>query len=99
MMHLLARQTGLIETIDSTVEVLKKHLPYHESDHVLNIVYDALSGGTCLGDIELRRQDEVYLDARPAGSRSDDRGRLLPAVRKRRRRAVEASITETLKRV
>jgi len=63
MMHLLARRTGLIESIDSHVEVLKRHLPYHESDHVLNIAYNMLSGGTCLEDIELRRQDEVYLDA------------------------------------
>ena len=63
MMHLLARRTGLIESIDEKVEVLKRHLPYHESDHVLNIAYNALNGGTCLEDIELRRQDEVYLDA------------------------------------
>src|SRR5207249_5309343 len=63
LMHLVARRTGLIEAIDSQVEVLKRHLPYHESDHVLNIAYNALSGGTCLEDIELRRQDEVYLDA------------------------------------
>jgi hypothetical protein len=63
MMHLLARRTGLIEAIDGHVEVLKRHLPYHESDHVLNIAYNALSGGTCLEDIERLRQDEVYLDA------------------------------------
>lgn len=63
MMQLLARRTGLIESIDEKVEVLKRHLPYHESDHVLNIAYNALNGGTCLEDIELRRQDEVYLDA------------------------------------
>ena len=62
-MHLLARWTGLIDAIDRDVEVLKRHLPYHESDHVLNIAYNALSGGTCLEDIELRRQDEVYLDS------------------------------------
>jgi len=63
MMHLLARRTGLIESIDTNVEVLKRHLPYHESDHVLNIAYNMLSGGTCLEDIELKRQDEVYLNA------------------------------------
>lgn len=62
-MHLLARCTGLITSIDGRVDVLKRHLPYHESDHVLNIAYNALSGGTCLEDIELRRRDEVYLDA------------------------------------
>ena len=63
MVHLLARRTGLIEAIDKAVDLLQVHLPYHESDHVLNIAYNALSGGTCLEDIELRRNDEVYLDA------------------------------------
>ncbi len=62
-MHLLARRTGLIEAIDHRLHLLKIHLPYHESDHVLNIAYNILSGGTCLDDIELRRNDEVYLDA------------------------------------
>jgi hypothetical protein len=63
MVHLLARRTGLVGAIDDAVQVLKIHLPYHESDHVLNIAYNALSGGTSLEDIELRRNDEVYLDA------------------------------------
>lgn len=62
-LHRLAKQTGLIEAIDRRVHVLKLHLPYHESDHVLSLAYNALCGGTCLQDIELRRQDEVYLDA------------------------------------
>ena len=62
-MHLLARRTGLIEAIDRRLHLLKVHLPYHESDHVLNIAYNILAGGTCLEDIELWRNDEVYLDA------------------------------------
>jgi hypothetical protein len=62
-MHLLARQLGLIEAIDRELHLLKVHLPYHESDHVLNIAYNLLSGGTCLQDLELRRNDEVYLEA------------------------------------
>jgi len=62
-MHRLARYTGLIQEIDRRVTVLKMHLPYHESDHVLGIAYNILCGGTCLQDIELRRQNEVYLDA------------------------------------
>jgi hypothetical protein len=62
-MHRLAQHTGLVEAIDRHVEVLKVHLPYHESDHVLGIAYNVLCGGTCLQDIEWRRQDEVYLDA------------------------------------
>ncbi len=62
-MHQLAQHVGLVAAIDRQVEVLKVHLPYHESDHVLGIAYNVLCGGTCLQDIEQRRQDEVYLDA------------------------------------
>jgi hypothetical protein len=62
-MHLLARRIGLIDRIDEHVRVLKRHLPYHESDHVLNIAYNLLCGGTRLEHIEHRRNDEVYLDA------------------------------------
>jgi hypothetical protein len=61
--HLLAHRTGLIEAIDRHLHLLKLHLPYHESDHVLNIAYNVLAGGTCLEDLELLRNDEVYLDA------------------------------------
>ncbi len=60
--HLLARQIGLSDAIDRRLHLLKVHLPYHESDHVLNIAYNILAGGTCLEDIELWRNDEVYLD-------------------------------------
>ena len=63
VMHRLAQHTGLVAAIDRHVTVLKVHLPYHESDHVLGIAYNVLCGGTCLQDIEQRRQDEVYLDA------------------------------------
>ena len=62
-MLLLVRQLGLAEAIDRRLHLLKIHLPYHESDHVLNLAYNALCDGTCLEDIELRRNDEVYLDA------------------------------------
>ncbi len=61
-MHLLARRTGLIKEIDANLHLLKQHLPYHESDHVLNIAYSILSGGTCLEDIKLWRNDENYLN-------------------------------------
>jgi hypothetical protein len=62
-MHLLARRSGLIEAIDKRLHLLKIHNPYHESDHVLNIAYNLLAGGEYLEDLELRRNDEVYLDA------------------------------------
>jgi hypothetical protein len=62
-MHLLARKLGLIEEIDRHLHLLKRHLPYHESDHVLNIAYNLLAGGSRLEHIEARRNDEVFLDA------------------------------------
>ena len=45
------------------VHVLKRHLPYHESDHILNIAFNILAGGKRIEHIELRRNDEVYLNA------------------------------------
>ena len=63
LMVRLVRHLGLAETIDKQLHVFKIHLPYFESDHVLNIAYNALCGGTCLEDIELLRNDEVFLDA------------------------------------
>jgi len=62
-LHHLARRVGLIDALDRRLHLLKVHLPYHESDHVLNVAYNILSGGTGLEDLELRRTDEVYLDA------------------------------------
>ena len=62
-MHLLAQQTGLIHALDQKLHLLKRHLPYHESDHVLNITYNILCHGQCLEDLERLRNDEVYLDA------------------------------------
>jgi hypothetical protein len=61
--QLLARRTGLVKAIDERLHLLKVHLPYHESDHVLNIAYNILAGGTCLQDLELQRNQESYLDA------------------------------------
>jgi len=61
--HTLARHLGLIEALDRRLEVLKIHLPYHESDHVLALAYLPLCGSTCLQDLELLRHDEVLLDA------------------------------------
>ena len=62
-MLLLVRRLKLPEAIDERLHLLKLHLPYHESDHVLNFAFNALCDGDCLDDIELRRNDETYLDA------------------------------------
>src|ERR1700733_9028095 len=61
--QLLVKKLGLAQAIDERLHLLKYHLPYHESDHVLNFAYNALCNGTCLDDIELRRNDLVFLDA------------------------------------
>ena len=63
VIHQMVRALSLAQVLDLDVQLLKVHLPYHESDHILNIAYNFLVGGTCLEDLELRRNDEVYMDA------------------------------------
>ncbi len=63
MIAKVVKRAGLAKEIDSALHLLKIHKPYHESDHVLNIAYNALCGGQRLEDIELRRNDAVFLDA------------------------------------
>jgi hypothetical protein len=60
---LLVKHLDLPDAIDAHLHLLKRHVPYHESDHVLNLTYNILAGGTCLQDLELLRHDECYLDA------------------------------------
>jgi Transposase DDE domain group 1 len=59
----MVKSIGLAQDIDNGVHVLKIHKPYHESDHVLNIAYNSLSGGRTIDDLEIRRNDRVYLDS------------------------------------
>ena len=60
--HLLAQKIGLVDQINDQVHVLKRHLPYHESDHVLSLAYNIMAGGVRLQDLELRRSDEAFLN-------------------------------------
>ena len=69
--QLLVKKTGLSDRINEKLHLLKVHAPYHESDHVLNIAYNALCGGRTLDDIELRRNDRIFLDALGAKSIPD----------------------------
>ncbi len=62
-LFLLAQRIELVKDIDRDLHLLKRHLPYHESDHVLNIALNLLAGGRHIEHLELRRNDEVYLDA------------------------------------
>jgi hypothetical protein len=61
--HQLALRSGLVAEIDRRLSLLKRHIPYHESDHVLNIAFNYLAGGSRLQDIELLRNDEGFLNA------------------------------------
>jgi hypothetical protein len=61
--HKMVCKLKLDVAINNSVELLKFHVPYHESDHVLNIAYNVLSGGLCLEDIERLRNDETYMNA------------------------------------
>jgi hypothetical protein len=63
VIHKMVQALELPRRINQRIQLLKQHRPYWESDHVLNIAYNSLVGGSCLEDIELRRNDEVFLDA------------------------------------
>jgi len=60
--HKLVCRLGLDKAINDNLVLLKYHVPYWESDHVLNIAYNVLTGGTCLEDIERLRNDETYMN-------------------------------------
>jgi hypothetical protein len=60
--HAMVRRLGLPAALDSRLEVLKRHQPYHESDHVLALAYSYLAGGTRLQDLDLLREDEALLN-------------------------------------
>ena len=61
--HRLVTKLGLVRELDERLHLLKVHLPYHESDHVLNVAYNVLCGGTRLVDIERLRHDTAYMNA------------------------------------
>lgn len=62
-MQLLVQRLELPAAINERLQLLKVHLPYSDSDHVLNFAFNALSGGTCIEDLELLRNNEAYLDS------------------------------------
>ena len=100
-MHLMAKRLGLTKEIDKHLHLLKRHLPYHESDHVLNLTYNVLAGGTRLEDIELQRQDEGWMDALGAEIIPDPTtaGDFLRRFSERDIRVLMEVINETRKRV
>jgi hypothetical protein len=63
VMHQLVRELDLPQAIYQRLNLLKTHAPFHESDHVSIFAYYALCCCGCIEDVELRRQDEAYLDS------------------------------------
>jgi hypothetical protein len=63
LIHQMVQKIGLSEGINQGLGLLKIHMPYHDSDHVLNFAYNAICGGVCMQDMELRRNDVNFLDA------------------------------------
>lgn len=63
LIHQMVKRLELDREINQELHLLKLYMPYAESDHVLNMAYNLLAGGTCLDHLELRRNDESYLNA------------------------------------
>jgi hypothetical protein len=60
--QLLVQKLKLAQAIDAKLHLLKRHVPYYESDHVLNLDYNLLAGGKTINDLELLRNNENYLN-------------------------------------
>jgi len=67
----LIKRLGIAETIDRNLSLLQRHKPYGESDHVLNIVYNFLTGGEKLLDIERLQEEKSFLKVLGAESIPD----------------------------
>lgn len=60
---LLVQHLALADALNARLHLLRRHVPYFESDHILNLTYNILMGGRVLEDLERLRNNEVYLDA------------------------------------
>ena len=54
VVHDWVHEVGLVKALDERLGILKQHRPYFDSDHVLNLAYNALCGGRVLDDLEVR---------------------------------------------
>jgi hypothetical protein len=60
--QLLVERLQLARDLNRRLCLLKRHVPYYESDHVLNLAYNLLGGGKTIDDLERLRTNETYLD-------------------------------------
>jgi hypothetical protein len=61
-LQLLVQKLDLADALNQRLHLLKRHVPYFESDHILNLAYNLLVGGKTINDLELLRNNETYLD-------------------------------------
>ena len=60
LIHDLAMRLGIDRDINASMQLLRLHLPYFESDHLLTHVYNQYVGGRCIEDIaHLQHSDAV----------------------------------------
>ena len=57
----LIERLDVASVLDANISVLKRHKPYFESDHILNFVYNFLTGGEVINDIERLQESEGIL--------------------------------------
>jgi hypothetical protein len=57
----LIERLDIATILDAHISVLKRHRPYFESDHILNFVYNFLTGGEVINDIERLQETEGIL--------------------------------------
>jgi hypothetical protein len=57
----LWRRLDGARVVDNAVHVLRRHRPYHESDHVLAQILNLIIGGTCLEDLTRLQHDPAIL--------------------------------------
>lgn len=63
VMHELVERVGLADQLNEDLGILKRQLPYFDSDHILTLAYNVLAGGTNLADVELLRSNRTFLSA------------------------------------
>jgi len=61
--HQMAHRIGLVDALNTRLPILKLRRPYSEADHILNIAYNLICGGSVLDDIEVRRTDAAFMNA------------------------------------
>lgn len=63
LINAMVHRLGFVARLNNGLKLFKIHKPYHESDHVLNIAYNAVTGGKTLDDIDEKRCSTAYLNS------------------------------------